>query len=377
MLAAGLLLVFGIHEMPTSHATTPIQKTDPQPDTLSLLFIGDVMSHLPQVQAALTDSNTYDYSPCYQFISPYIASADLAIANMECPLAGKPYSGYPQFSCPDEMLLQLRQAGVDVFVTANNHACDRGKQGIRRTLDVLRLSQIPHTGTFYNVADRAARNPLIIEKNGFKIALLNYTYATNGIPVPNPYIVNKLDSNTIHKDLTTARKLHPDYIIVMVHWGVEYQRHQNARQEGFAHYMYDCGADMVIGSHPHVVQPIALQHRDNNGIPQRITAFSLGNFVSNQRDRYTDGGIIFKCRLVKYPSNHISITKYEYLPYWVYRGTYHNKYQYYVVPAKHAVAHNADYDIHGEDSVKLNIFYQDTKSLIDSVPEASFFDLLN
>ena len=342
------------------------------PDTLTLMFIGDVMSHSPQVDAARLADGSYDYSPCYRFLAPYIASADICIANMEVPLAGSPYTGYPQFSCPDNMMSQLFDAGVDVFLTANNHTCDKGAKGIRRTIHVMDSLGIPHTGTWLDSTDYFQRNPLIIDKNGFRIAVLNYTYGTNGIPAPNPFIVNMLDSVNIFNDIATARATDADYIIVMPHWGIEYERHQNKAQAGYARYMYECGADMVIGGHPHVVQPITLENRDEQGVAQRVTAYSLGNFVSNQRKRFTDGGIIIKCEMVRDTNGVIRVSDYEYLPYWVYKGTCQGKYQYHILPAKHAVENCAYYDIHGADSVALNLFYNDTKSLIDNVPESKF-----
>ena len=345
---------------------------EPTPDTLTLMFIGDVMSHSPQVDAARLPDGTYDYAPCYRFLAPYIASADLCIANMEVPLAGAPYTGYPQFSCPDNMMSQLFDAGVDVFLTANNHTCDKGAKGIRRTIQVMDSLGIPHTGTWLDSTDYRQRNPLIIDKNGFRIAVLNYTYGTNGIPAPNPFMVNMLDSVNIFNDIATARATDADYIIVMPHWGIEYERHQNKAQAGYARYMYECGADMVIGGHPHVVQPITLENRDEQGVAQRVTAYSLGNFVSNQRKRYTDGGIVVKCEIVRDTTGTIRVTDYEYLPYWVYKGVCQGKYQYHILPAKHAVENCAYYNIHGADSVALNLFYNDTKTLIDNVPESQF-----
>lgn len=351
---------------------TEVVTDETSTDTLTLMFIGDVMSHMPQVTAAQMDDGSYDYSPCYRFLAPYIASADICIANMEVPLAGAPYSGYPQFSCPDAMMTQLFDAGVDVFLTANNHTCDKGAKGIRRTIQVMDSLNIPHVGTYLNSADFQQRNPLIVEKNGFRIAVLNYTYGTNGIPAPNPFIVNMLDSADIARDIARARKLKADYIVVMPHWGIEYERKQSKKQEGYANYMYECGADMVIGGHPHVVQPITLECKNEYGVAQRVTAYSLGNFVSNQRKRYTDGGIIVKCQLVRDTTGVIQITNYEYLPYWVYKGVCQGKFQYHILPAKHAVENCTYFNIHGADSMALNQFYNDTKSLIDGVPESRF-----
>ena len=355
-----------------NHRQPAVEQPAPTPDTLTLMFIGDVMSHTPQVDAARLADGTYDYAPCYRFLAPYIASADICIANMEVPLAGSPYTGYPQFSCPDAMMSQLFDAGVDVFLTANNHTCDKGAKGIRRTIQVMDSLGIPHTGTWLDSTDYQQRNPLINDKNGFRIAVQNYTYGTNGIPAPNPFMVNILDSVNIFNDIATARATDADYIIVMPHWGIEYERHQNKAQAGYARYMYECGADMVIGGHPHVVQPITLENRDEQGVAQRVTAYSLGNFVSNQRKRYTDGGIIVKCTIVRDTTGTIRVTDYEYLPYWVYKGVCQGKYQYHILPAKHAVENCAYYDIHGADSVALNLFYNDTKSLIDNVPESRF-----
>lgn len=349
-----------------------VVREEPVPDTLTLMFIGDVMSHMPQVEAARLPDGTYDYAPCYRFLAPYIASADICIANMEVPLAGAPYSGYPQFSCPDAMMSQLFDAGVDVFLTANNHTCDKGAKGIRRTIQVMDSLGIPHVGTYLDSTDFQQRNPLMVERDGFRVAVLNYTYGTNGIPAPNPFIVNMLDSAAIARDIARARELKADYIVVMPHWGIEYARKQNKEQSGYAHYMYECGADMVVGGHPHVVQPITLENKNEYGVAQRVTAYSLGNFVSNQRKRYTDGGIIVKCEIVRDTNGTVRVTNYEYLPYWVYKGVCQGKYQYHILPAKHAVENCAYYNIHGADSVALNLFYNDTKSLIDNVPESRF-----
>ncbi|HNF82317.1 MAG TPA: CapA family protein, partial [Cyclobacteriaceae bacterium] len=191
---------------------------------ISLLFIGDVMQHDSQIKAAYNISaDAYDYSSCFQFVKPYLASADLAIGNLEVTLAGSPYKGYPQFSAPDELALTLKDAGMDILVTANNHCLDRGKKGLERTVMMLDSLGILHTGTFRDTVERMNDYPLIVEKNGFKLALLNYTYGTNGIAVTKPNVVNRIDTTTIRKDMIKAKELMPDAIIVFLHWGQEYQ----------------------------------------------------------------------------------------------------------------------------------------------------------
>ncbi|EJX05497.1 Capsule synthesis protein, CapA [gut metagenome] len=148
--------------------------------------MGDLMQHQAQIDAARTAVGTYDYSACFARVKEQIAQADVAIGNLEVTLGGKPYQGYPTFSAPDEYLLAIQEAGFDVLLTANNHCLDRGKPGLERTIQQLEAHNIPFAGTYRNVAERTQRYPLFIEKKGFRIALLNYTYGTNGIPVPSP-----------------------------------------------------------------------------------------------------------------------------------------------------------------------------------------------
>lgn len=262
---------------------------------LRLLFVGDIMQHDAQIASAFNPiSQTYEYAHTFQWIKPLIQSADLAIGNLEFTLAGKPYKGYPQFSGPDELAFELKKAGFDVLVTANNHSVDRYKKGIYRTLDMLDSAKIIHTGTFKDSLARAATYPLLVEKNGFKIALLNYTYGTNGIPVPPPAQVNLIDTVLIKKDIQQAKAQHPDAILVLLHFGDEYQRSPNRFQKRLANLCFREGAQVVIGSHPHVIQPVEFFPERN-----QLVAWSLGNFLSNQRPRYRNGGLMLWVELEK------------------------------------------------------------------------------
>src|SRR5690606_23422672 len=238
---------------------------------LSLLFAGDVMGHDSQIASAYDPvKKTYDYASCFQFVKPYVDSADLAIANLEVTLAGPPYKGYPQFSSPDQLAMTLKDIGFDALVTANNHSVDRGRKGIERTIHILDSLGIPHTGTFRDSASKAASTPLILEKNGFRLALLNYTYGTNGIAVPKPNIVNPLDTALIRADLIAAKAAAPDVIIVFTHWGEEYASMPNKKQKDLAEFCFNHGAQLVIGAHPHVVQPMEWRKEKN-----QFVAYSL------------------------------------------------------------------------------------------------------
>ena len=202
------------------------QEKDSVNQELSLLFMGDIMGHSPQITSAY-DSKTkeYDYHSCFQYVQNIISEPDYAIGNLEVTLAGPPFKGYPQFSSPDALAVACQDAGLDVLVTSNNHSCDRGGDGIIRTINVLDSINIMHTGTFLNQEDRDKHYPLIIENNCMRIAILNYTYGTNGLPFPEPTIVNLIDNKEqVKADLELAKSKNVDKIIVVTHWGSEYNR---------------------------------------------------------------------------------------------------------------------------------------------------------
>lgn len=271
---------------------------------LSLLFVGDIMQHDSNIAAAFDPlAKQYNYSACFEYVAPIIRSADLAIGNLELTLAGAPYKGYPQFSAPDALAVELKKSGFDVLVTANNHSVDRRRKGLERTLKVLDSLQIIHTGTFKDSTDRSNTYPLVIEKNGFRLSLLNYTYGTNGIPVTKPNIVNLIDTTQIKLDLEKARNQKTDAIITFIHWGDEYQSLPNATQKKLAKLLFREGAKLVIGAHPHVLQPM-----EWNKERDQVVVYSLGNFVSGQRPRYRDGGAMLWIDLQKVVKDSVAAT---------------------------------------------------------------------
>ncbi|NMB50945.1 MAG: CapA family protein, partial [Bacteroidales bacterium] len=165
---------------------------------ISLLFIGDIMGHDTQIWSAENrETKQYDYNDVFDHIRSEISEADLSFANLEVTLAGPPYKGYPQFSSPAALAVACKNAGIDCLVTANNHSVDRGLDGINRTIMRLDSIGISHTGTFVNRAAKDSLQPLILTRNGISVALLNYTYGTNGIRIPEPAIVNMLNKDLI------------------------------------------------------------------------------------------------------------------------------------------------------------------------------------
>lgn len=339
---------------------------------LSLVFAGDIMGHDEQITGAWDPiSKTYNYEPVFRYVRPYIEKADIAIANLEVTLAGPPYKGYPQFSSPDALALAARDAGFDVFIQANNHALDRGQAGFKRTLLMLDSLQIIHTGTFSDSLNFRLQYPLVLEKNNLRIALLNYTYGTNGIVIPRPFIINRIDTFQIRQDLAKARLANPDFVIVAIHWGEEYQRFENATQRELAAFMLKHGADALVGSHPHVIQPVKF-YPGIDSMKNHVVVYSLGNFVSNQRAQYKDGGILMELNLVK-TMNGTRVEDISYLPTWVYREDQPGKSVFYVVPVSFYENNTATFHFKDHDRYKISLFAEDTREHLKNVTENDFF----
>lgn len=285
------------------------QPSSVQGNQLTLVFVGDIMQQEDQIKSAMRDSDRFDYSGVLDLVKPEISNADLAIANLETTFGGKPYSGFPRFSSPDEWIDAIKDCGFDIITTSNNHTMDTGLEGALRTLDIIDKAQLLHLGSYRNSEEREQNYPLVVEKNGFKLCLLTFTYGTTDIEgqeknerikctthVPPPLVVNFIDTAIIVKDLEKAKAMKPDVIIALPHTGFEYQKEQSQLQEDLAQWLFDHGTDHVLFCHPHVVQP--LEVRTFNG-EQHLVAFSLGNFISSQTPSATGCGIIVKLTLEK------------------------------------------------------------------------------
>ena len=319
--------------------------------------MGDIMGHGPQIKSAFNKKEKkYDYSGVFYPLEDVICSVDYAVANLEVTLAGPPYMGYPQFSSPDELALGCKNVGIDVLVTANNHSCDRKNSGIIRTVNVLDSLKILHTGTFKDIKQREGENLLILNKNGIRIGLLNYTYGTNGIPFNTPAYVNILDSSLIKNDIISAKNKQLDKLIVFVHWGYEYRDFPNSYQKNFNQYFYELGVDVVIGSHPHVLQPM-IYKRDN--YQEFLTVYSLGNFVSNQREVRKDGGAMFRLTFEK-RGNHVFISRKEYILTWVHKYLKNNQYNYEILPCAKK-KYNENYFSNKEDYISMKTFLNNSR----------------
>jgi poly-gamma-glutamate synthesis protein (capsule biosynthesis protein) len=331
-------------------------------EKISLLFIGDIMGHDEQIWSAENrETHKFNYDDVFRYVKPEISEADITIANFEVTLAGPPYIGYPQFSSPADLAVACRNAGIDYLVTANNHASDRGKNGIIGTINKLDSIGIPHTGTFLNSTCRDSLSPLMINRKGISIALLNYTYGTNGIKVPEPVIVNILNKELITNDVKKARYKNADIIILFLHWGTEYDTVPAKSQTDLAEYFFSIGVDMVIGSHPHVLQKMVWTKNASGG-KEGIVVYSLGNFVSNQRKPKTDGGSMVRIELTKNGDSY-NISNAGYYLTWVYTPIEKYRKKFFILPCSE-FENKPDFFSNPADYVLMKKFINDSRALL-------------
>jgi len=287
----------------------------------TIAFVGDLMCHQAQNQDALSKGGgeAYDYSYAFKYISPFITAADYAVGNLETtiiPNGSKP-SDFPAFGVPIAFAEAIKSAGFDLVTTANNHALDFGKEGLAHTLKALEDVGLEHTGTYVTEAD--SQKITLINVNGIKFAILSYTYSINGNPTPKdmPWCVNRADN--IKEIIAQAKELNPDVIVVMPHMGMEYETAARQIFKDEAYSLFQAGADVVLASHPHVLQQMEfLTITDDDGTERTcLAAYSLGNFISSQRAAPCDYGMIANLRFKKDDSGKATIDSVDLVPVWV------------------------------------------------------------
>lgn len=276
-----------------------------QGSDVELLFAGDAMQHQAQIDAARRSDGTYDYSDCFRDVAPLIKDADFAVVNLETPVGSKgPYTGYPCFFAPASFVDALTDAGFDLFLTANNHTLDRRARGLRSTLDELNARCCYHLGTYSDNAERARELPLVIPVKGIRIGFLNYTYGTNGIEPNDGVAVDYIDRTKMIDDIARARMAGAEAIVVAIHWGDEYKLLPNQNQKSLAAFLAEQGVDLIIGGHPHVIQPMEVVHSKTYD-KDVLVVYSLGNFISNMKTRDTRGGAFVRARLRRQPDGSV------------------------------------------------------------------------
>lgn len=264
--------------------------------SLTLTAVGDIMMHTPVSKSALQDDGSYDFRPHFQYVRPIFQNADVVVGNLETPLAGGPLKGYPSFNGPDDLLKGLKWAGVSALTLANNHSLDQGWKGLQRTAELAGEAGFIYFGAYRGAEDRAT--PRLFSAGGVTLGFSGYTYGVNGpwkYPADETWRLNFVEEKIMKEDIEVLKAAGADFIILNIHFGDEYQRKPNQRGRALVETLFEAGADLIIGHHPHVVQPGLIKPAQSG--EARAAVFSLGNFISNQRDRYTDQGLMLTAKL--------------------------------------------------------------------------------
>ena len=284
----------------------------------TLMVAGDIMFHSPQLDAARQADGTYSFMNTFRYLRPLL-SKGYAIANFESTIAEANFSGYPAFRTPHNAMNAVKFVGFDLVALANNHALDGGMQGVIRTIETADFYQLAHAGTYKD----ENTEPTIVEIEGRKIAFLNYTYGLNGLDryiEGKEYMVNTLNEEKVLKDIAYAKE-NAQGTIVIVHWGTEYRRTVDDYQKYWAKFFAENGVDIILGSHPHVIEPA--EFIDHEGF-QTYCIYSMGNFLSNQRREYMGGspygedGVIVELQ-IKAAGDRVYADTVTYHPTWVHR----------------------------------------------------------
>ncbi|MGH4119064.1 CapA family protein [Clostridium sp.] len=341
---------------------------------VSIVAVGDIIVHEEQLKAQYNKAiGKYSFYNNFKYVKSHIESADIALANLETTLAGedKKYTGYPLFNSPSSLVDAIKVCGFDILSTANNHTIDRGSEGVFSTLAEIQKRNLKAIGTRENLNEK----PYIIQDvKGIKIGVISYSYETprsgndktlNAIKIPGEVtnLINTFSYEHIEEDLNKIKvqiyemkKQGAEAIIFIIHWGNEYERKPNVHQISIANKLCDFGVDVILGSHPHVIQPIEFITSEKTG-KRSLVVYSMGNFISNQRyeytdNRYTEDGIIVNIDIVKrVSSDEIIISAVSYIPTWVNKYRNNSELVFEILPLGDALASKGKYNLNDDIEV--------------------------
>lgn len=340
--------------------------------TISITAVGDIMCHSVQFNYAEVKGDSFDFNPVYREVKKYFIGSDFLFGNLETVAAGssKGYSGYPFFNTPDDFITALKNAGFDLLTTSNNHSLDQGEKGIRRTIDIIRQNGLNYNGTFASQRDRDSIR--IFNIKGIRIAFLAYSYGTNGNPVPKgkSFLINLIDFSLIHRDIKEARLKGAEIILVHYHFGEEYKREPVSSQMETVRRTIEAGADLIIGGHTHVLQPADYFKTVNAGLDTGFVIYSMGNFLSNQRWRYSDAGVIINIYLTRnFLNDSIYISKVDYIPSWVFKGNTDRGREYVILPSFPGYKSSIDDYLTGDDLNSMKQSFEDCSFILTKYTE--------
>lgn len=337
--------------------------------TLEFSVVGDIMCHSTQFRFAEVTKDSFDFKPVYREIKKYLDNSDVVIGNLETVIEvnSLKYSGYPVFNTPKDFVEGLKYAGFDFLSTANNHAFDIRERGVKSTINHIKNYNLKNFGTYLSNSERDS--VIIHEQNDIKFALLSYTYGVNlyRIPEGKEYLVNLINEELIKTDIKNHRDAGAEVVIVFFHFGTEYATNANGYQIDIVNKSISFGADIILGAHPHSLQPIEYFKTKNGNIDSGFVAYSLGNFISNQRWRYSDGGAILNFSIEKnHKDDSVKLIGVRYLPIWVFKGYTQLGSEYIILPSE--IAHQDSFQTYlaAKDLALMRECYFDTQLILES-----------
>lgn len=333
--------------------------------TLRIAVVGDLMCHSPQFNYAKVSKDSFDFNPVYRYIKESLENADFTVGNLETVIGkkGSVYLGYPRFRSPKDYVTALANNGFDLLFFANNHTLDQREIGVLNTIQTFNENDIGYTGAFISRSDRDSVR--IFNLKGINIALLAYSYGTNGsvIPKGKHYLINLIDYNLVEKDILSAKRGGAEIVLVNFHFGNEYQRFPSDYQKEVVRKTIEFGADLITASHPHVIQPLEFYKTNGATLDSGIVAYSLGNFISNQRKRFTDAGVILYFNLEKNINTKIiKLKSVEYIPTWVFKGKTDFRNEFLILPLSKGF--DSLNFLSDSDRAKMKQALNDTKEII-------------
>jgi poly-gamma-glutamate capsule biosynthesis protein CapA/YwtB (metallophosphatase superfamily) len=345
---------------PTSTTTT----TEP-PISITIAAVGDILPH-ESILESVKEDDWYKFWPVFAPVAPYLRAADFTVGNLETRFAGAGagYSGYPAFNSPGILASVLRSAGFDLLATANNHSMDQGWEGVVNTLDQLDMAAMKHVGTYRSAGERAT--PLVVDIQGVDVGFLNYTQYLNGFTVPaehEAYGVNLIDIDKVAQDAALARMWGADIVIALIHYGDEYTRDASDVQRAISGEIFSRGVDVILGAHSHMVQPIDHVLSQNWKVSDKYVAYSLGNFVSAQRWRYSDSGVIAYVHITKNKLR-TYVTGVSYLPVYVQRSTEQVPVRYRILPVFPGLAPVTDATLTEGDKQRMSEVWEEMRDVL-------------
>ncbi|MEO0075201.1 MAG: CapA family protein [candidate division WOR-3 bacterium] len=332
--------------------------------TATIISVGDIFIHKSVLDAVYEQERKFhNFLPCFQEVTSILNNADLATAWFGGVLDSiGPYFGYPAFKTPQSLAFALKEAGFDIMFRTN-HTMDYGEKGLRTTTAILKKYNIVQIGAYLTEAQ--SQNIYVFTKGNLKISFLSYTYGMNDIPVSKPWMINFIDTNKIKSDIIRAKQI-SDFIIVALHFGTEYERYPNTFQRQTVNTLVNAGANLIIGSHPHVIQPVELTAK------KVYVAYSLGNFFCGQRMHYCDAGVMLKYTIVK-EQDSVYLKEISYIPTWNAKYLEKQSYKFRILPlSKNTIFNQANYPYLSSENIQhMQKVYQETYQHLNN-PQINF-----